>query len=230
MNRTVATHYPVVDGIPVFINEQTSIFDIQDFVKHRKTFFDGSQQRSLKNTMRRLMPRIGKNQRAEANFSRLVEFLLAQSPHPRVLVVGGSNLGYGMEVLAENPAIELVETDVSHGPRTVLICDAHDIPFADGTFDAVVAQAVLEHVVDPVRCCQEIHRVLRSDGYVYAETPFMQQVHGGRYDFCRFSHLGHRRLFRSFTEISSGATSGPGMALAWSYTYFLTSFSNSKAP
>jgi SAM-dependent methyltransferase len=133
-----------------------------------------------------------------------------------------------MESLANNPAISLVESDVSFGPRTSLICDAHDIPFEDRSFDGVIAQAVLEHVVDPYRCCEEIHRVLKEDGVVYAETPFMQQVHGAPYDFTRFTDLGHRRLFRRFEEIDSGAVCGPGMALAWSYQYFLLSFSTSR--
>ena len=133
-------------------------------------------------------------------------------------------MGQGMESLTANPAIELVETDVLNGPRTMMICDAHQIPFADGVFDGVIAQAVLEHVVDPWRCAEEIHRVLRPGGLVYSEIPFIQQVHGGRYDFTRFTHLGHRRLFRKFDEIESGAMCGPGMALAWSYQYFLLSF------
>jgi hypothetical protein len=87
-----------------------------------------------------------------------------------------------------------------------------------------VAQAVLEHVLDPWRCVEELHRVLASGGLVYAETPFMQQVHEGRFDFTRFTHLGHRRLFRRFEELDSGAVGGPGMALAWSWRYFLWSF------
>jgi hypothetical protein len=83
---------------------------------------------------------------------------------------------------------------------------------------------VLEHVIDPFRCVDEIVRVLKPDGLVYAETPFMAPVHAGRYDFLRFSHLAHRRLFRRFREIESGAACGPGTALAWSYCYFLQSF------
>ena len=74
----------------------------------------------------------------------------------------------------------------------------------------------------------EIYRVLKKNGLGYAETPFIQQVHLGKYDFTRFTYLGHRRLFRKFEEISSGAVCGPGMALAWSYQYFLLSFV--KAP
>jgi hypothetical protein len=52
----------------------------------------------------------------------------------------------------------------------------------------------------------------------------MQQVHLGRYDFTRFTHLGHRRLFRHFQEIQSGPTGGPGMALCWSIHAFCRGF------
>jgi ubiquinone/menaquinone biosynthesis C-methylase UbiE len=50
-----------------------------------------------------------------------------------------------------------VETDVAFGPRTGIICDAHDLPFADETFDGVIARAVLEHVANPFQCVQEMH-------------------------------------------------------------------------
>jgi SAM-dependent methyltransferase len=117
--------------------------------------------------------------------------------------------------------VEWVDTDVTFGPRTTLICDAHDLPLSDGAFDAVVAQAVLEHVADPYRCVAEIYRVLKPDGLIYAETPFLQPMHGGVYDFTRFTYMGHRRLFRFFTEIKSGASSGPGSTLAVITWYFL---------
>jgi hypothetical protein len=65
--------------------------------------------------------------------------------------------------------------------------------------------------------------VLKPDGLVYAETPFLQQVHAGAYDFTRYTHLGHRRLFRGFDELDSGAACGPGMALAWAWRGFVQS-------
>jgi SAM-dependent methyltransferase len=145
-----------------------------------------------------------------------------------VLVIGGSITGVGMEDLVNEKEIELVETDVSFGPRTMLICDAHDIPFKGETFDGAIAQAVLEHVADPYRCVEEIFRVLRPNGTIYAETPFMQQVHGKCFDFTRFTDRGHRRLFRRFKEVRSGICGGPGTALAWSCQYFLLSFTANK--
>ena len=138
-------------------------------------------------------------------------------------------LGEGMDDLVNNPNVDWVESDVSFGDRTMLIADGHSLPFRDGFFDAVICQAVLEHVLDPHRVVSEIHRVLKDDGLVYAETAFMAQVHGGKYDFTRFTHLGHRRLFRHFEEIESGACCGPGTALAWSWRYFLLSFTSSRA-
>ena len=226
-NSDCAARFPIVNAIPVLINEQNSIFLIDDFVAHHKTYFGGTQNR-LKSAVLRLTPRIGVNVKGKHNYKRFGEILLSRSKSPRVLVIGGSILGQGMDSLADHDAIEFVESDVSFGPRTMLIVDAHDIPFDDRSFEGVIVQAVLEHVVDPHRCVSEIHRVLKEEGVVYAETPFMQQVHGGRYDFTRFTHLGHRRLFRFFTEIDSGAACGPGMALAWSYQYFLMSFTKSR--
>jgi SAM-dependent methyltransferase len=173
------------------------------------------------------VPELTANVAAARNYARLAA-LLGATPGARVLVVGGRIAGTGIEALLRHPSVEVVETDVSFGPRTAIICDGHDLPFADGSFDAVVVQAVLEHVLDPHRCVDEIHRILAPAGLVYAETPFMQQVHAGRYDFTRFTPLGHRRLFRRFEEIDSGSACGPGTALAWSYQYFLTSFVESR--
>ncbi|WP_197748120.1 methyltransferase domain-containing protein [Mycolicibacterium helvum] len=218
--------FPIVDGIPVLIDEENSVFSLSDFVARRDTTF--STRAPIVEWIRRLIPAIGVNLKARDNYDRFANLLLASSPTPRVLILGGSILGAGMEPLSVHADIEFVESDVAFGPRTGIILDGHSIPFREESFDGVIAQAVLEHVLDPHKIVEEIHRVLRNGGVIYAETPFMQQVHGGRYDFLRFTHLGHRRLFRRFDEHSSGAVSGTGTALAWSYKYFLMSLSNRR--
>lgn len=177
--------------------------------------------------LERLVPSIGHNIRASRNFRRFAALLKERTPRSRVLVLGGRILGKGMEAIAHDPTIALVETDVAIGPRTRLVCDAQQIPFRDGSFDGVVVQGVVELLPDPYAAVDQIHRVLRKDGLVYAETPFMQQGLGSS-DFTRFTDLGHRRLFRRFDEIDRGAVCGPGMALAWSYQYFLLSFATSR--
>jgi SAM-dependent methyltransferase len=139
---------------------------------------------------------------------------------PRVLVVGGGTIGAGVEQLYDESDVDTVGLDIYATPYVQLIADAHRIPFENRTFDAAIVQAVLEHVVDPGAVVSELRRVLRHDGLLYAETPFMQQVHEGPYDFTRFTESGHRYLFRDFVEVSSGVVAGPALQLTWSIDYF----------
>jgi len=229
INTECGRTFPLVDGVPVLINEQTSVFVISDFVGKKNTFFDPSKESILKKIARSIMPSDSLNLMAKKNYLAFEQALRSVSKKPRVLVIGGAVTGSGFSALSKQSDIELIETDVAWGPQIEFICDIHDLPFRDGSFDGVVAQAVFEHVVDPYRGAAEIHRVLKKNGIVYAETPFMQQVHGGRYDFTRFTFLGHRRLFRAFEEISSGAVCGPGMALLWSWQYFWWSFTTKQS-
>jgi SAM-dependent methyltransferase/uncharacterized protein YbaR (Trm112 family) len=226
--------YPVLDGRPVLINEAASVFRIEEVVakaaKGRENENPARAPGLRQRLARILLPRLGRNVKAAQNYRKFAGLLATARPAARVLVIGSGEVGQGLDAILGNPALTLVETDVTPGGRTVLVCDAHDLPFADQTFDGVIIQAVLEHVVEPTRCVAEMWRVLKPGGLVYAETPFMQQVHGGAHDFLRFSHLGHRRLFRHFTEVESGAACGPGMALAWAYKYFLTSFFTERTP
>ena len=218
--------FPVVNDIPILINEENSVFNIQDFVDQRHTTFKSKSK--LHRIAKKISPSISLNVRAKENYKKLTSLLTDISPNPNVLVIGGHILGEGMESLLSEAKINLIEGDVTFGPRTRIVFDAHNIPFPNESFDCVIMQAVLEHVVDPFRCVREAHRVLKKSGLVYAETPFMAQVHMGKYDFHRFTYLGHRRLFNNFTEIESGAVCGPGMAFAWSYGYFIYSFFSSK--
>ena len=108
------------------------------------------------------------------------------------------------------------------------IADAHYLPFKDETFDGVWIQAVLEHVVSPDIVVEEIFRVLKNNGLVYSEIPFMQQIHMGKNDFVRYTASGHRFLFKKFEKIKIGTNGGPGTSLSWSIKYFIWSFSNEK--
>ena len=66
---------------------------------------------------------------------------------------------------------------------------------------------------NPIRVVAGVERVLKPNGVVYAETPFMQQVHEGAYDFTRFTELGHRWLWRRFSTIARGPLGGRAVAL-----------------
>jgi SAM-dependent methyltransferase len=147
------------------------------------------------------------------------ELIKEQSGRGICLVVGaGDNVGETALLCAHFKLV--VATDVSVNEAVDIVCDGHDLPFADDQFDFVVLTAVLEHVLEPDRIVRELSRVLKVGGIVFAVTPFMQQVHMGAFDFHRFTDLGHRWLFKDFVEISRGSCGGPATSLVWSLVYF----------
>jgi SAM-dependent methyltransferase len=147
---------------------------------------------------------------------------------PLVLMVGAATKGAGTDSLYKADAIRQIAFDIYPSAHTHFIADAHQIPLASASVDGVCVQAVLEHVLDAERVVSEISRVLKPGGFVYAETPFMQQVHEGAYDFARFTELGHRWLFRNFETINRGALGGPGLSMYWAAKYFLRGLTQSR--
>ncbi|MGH7725994.1 MAG: methyltransferase domain-containing protein [Candidatus Eiseniibacteriota bacterium] len=209
--------FPIVDGVPRLLDESRSVFSLDP--SHESQPATG---RGLRQAVARALPTLTSNVASAANYARLRQ-ILSRRPSPvRVLIVGGQIAGQGAESLLTDEALDLIELDVMVGPRTSVVGDAHHLCLADESMDCVVIQAVLEHVLDPHRCVQEIHRVLKADGIVYAETPFLFPRHMGRHDFTRFTYLGHRRLFRQFEKIEDGIAVGPGSALALTYHSLLT--------
>jgi SAM-dependent methyltransferase len=102
--------------------------------------------------------------------------------HGRILDVA-SGVGCAARRIRDGYAGEIVCNDVTPTCLRVLSkqglkCVSFDIdeegtlfPFADGTFDAVVSLATLEHVVSLDHHMREIRRVLSTDGYLYLSTP-----------------------------------------------------------
>lgn len=148
------------------------------------------------------------------------------APDARVLVVGvgGAKQKYERAL----PGRDVVGLDIEPSHRPDVVADAHDLPFEDGHFQAVIAQAVLEHTHDPFTVAREIHRVLAPDGLVYSELPFMQQVHEGARDYMRFTLSGHRMLLRDFRELDAGLVAGPGTVMLWSVEHLFLSATNGR--
>jgi SAM-dependent methyltransferase len=94
---------------------------------------------------------------------------------------------------------ELVNQDIGSGLHNANIdvySPLHAIPFADAYFDAVICNAVLEHVDNPHEVIAEFARVLRADGILYLCVPFMQPEHLDPTDFQRYTADGLETLVR----------------------------------
>lgn len=216
--QVVPRIFPVASGQPVLIDFDHSVASPDWFTGPETFTFPMKRRRQWPRRLKGVL--IGTAAISTRNL-KCFRDNLPNGPSPLVLMIGAATRGLGTDALYGDPAVRQIAFDIYPSPLTHFVADAHRIPLADACVDAVCVQAVLEHVVDPRSVVAEVERVLKPDGIVYAETPFMQQVHGGAYDFTRFTELGHRWLWRRFSAIERGPLGGPGLSLYWSSRYFL---------
>jgi SAM-dependent methyltransferase len=76
--------------------------------------------------------------------------------------------------------------------------DALALPFADGTFDRVIASEILEHIPDDRQAIAEITRVVRSGGLVAVSVPrrWPEQICWALSDGYHEVEGGHIRIYR----------------------------------
>lgn len=238
VSETGRSTYPVVAGVPILIDDARSLVDALWTLDGRARSLDGEAagpgraRRVLDSILGRL-PAGDRNVAARRNFARLAQLLrvrAASGRRPRVLLIGELPTIHGTEVLLERPELEVIQAGIAFAADTNVVCDPHDLPFADSSFDAVVIRGALDGVLDPPRVASEVHRVLVIDGLVYSEAGFVRQTDVGALDFNRFTHLGHRRIWRWFDEIESGVQSGPASALLRAIEHFFRSFLGGSRP
>jgi len=218
--------FMTADRRPVLIDFEKSLFDRNQLAASEGTSPVSRSNSKVMVGLARMLR--GRNNAAIRNARTLLAHLRENESYPKVLVIGGGTVGEGADALLADSEVRVITFDIYASPPVDFLADAHGIPLRSASIDAVWVQAVLEHVLDPAEVVAEIRRVLKPAGWVYAETPFMQQVHEGAYDFTRFTHSGHRWLFRDFEETASGFTAGIGTALIWSLRHFFAGVSRSR--
>ena len=135
------------------------------------------------------------------------------------------DLGSGTDRRSPN----VITLEIEANSNVDIIGDGHHLPFHDNVFDAIINEAVLEHVLEPKQVVAEIHRVLKPGGYVCAAVPFLQGFHASPHDYQRYTVPGFNHLFAAFMKIESGACAGPTASLHWifrEYVGLVFSFGN----
>ena len=216
--------YPVVNGVPILIDESKSLFDTEVLLVPPAT---KGVARNWKTTIRSVIPGITENAGAADRIRRFLK-LLDGIETPHILIVGGGEVGAGLEEFIDDARYVFTELDVYWGDRVNVLADAHSLPFEAATFDAIICQAVLEHVVNPTRCVEEMWRVLKPGGRIFLDLPFLWPVHMGAYDYTRFTLTGLRLLARGFDEVESGVSAGPAQTLALAIHHFVRCLSYAK--
>ena len=106
-----------------------------------------------------------------------------------------------------------VSLDIDLFSHVGVVGSALNIPFKDESFTRIKNIAVLEHLRDPHKAVDEMYRVLKPGGYVYAVTPFLLHFHAYPDDFERYTVEGLKKLFHEFEVVETGVRIGAGSTI-----------------
>jgi SAM-dependent methyltransferase len=70
------------------------------------------------------------------------------------------------------------------------------LPCPDARFDSILVSDVLEHLSHPRRLVRELHRILKKDGVILFNTPFLYGIHEAPYDFFRYTEFAFRDIMQ----------------------------------
>jgi len=111
----------------------------------------------------------------------------------------------------------VIQIDIFRYPSVDVVGSADCLPFQDNSFDAIVSQAVFEHLQYPEWAVREVRRVLKPGGVAKIDTAFLQPEHGYPYHFYNATETGLRHWFRDFEIDWSGVEpfQHPKWAMYW---------------
>ena len=114
--------------------------------------------------------------------------LLKKFAKGKVLDVGAGRLAYKNMLLQYCKNYKSVDFKKTN-EKLDYVADAQDMKkvIKDNQFDTVFCSQVLEHVPEPQKVFNEIHRILKKDGHVIFTVPFLGYLHNEPYDFFRYT-------------------------------------------
>ena len=161
---------------------------------------DGRAKRN--SLFHRLRRRLTSDYRTESSKQALIGLFNGLSDDALCISVGGGPT-------RADP--RLVNLNIAPFPNVDVVADAHQLPYAENSVDAIHSEAVFEHLHDPVKAAGEIYRVLKPGKRAYICTPFLQAYHGYPHHYQNFTISGHKHLFESagLQIVEAGSCVGP---------------------
>jgi SAM-dependent methyltransferase len=216
--------YPLLNGtVPVLLTDEEAMRQYAgDSPRMTSEYIDSKpvHRSPLKRLLRFLAYRGREPQvrdyRTQASIDASEKVLSGQSGEVVCLSIGG---GPGR-------AGDFTNVNIGPFPNVDVVADAHELPYADGSVQAIYCEAVIKHLYEPHKAVREMFRVLEPGGMVFAGTPFFYHYHGYPHHYQNFTLQGHENLFAraGFHVVESGACVGPVHAMVLSVAVFLAEY------
>lgn len=191
-----ARSYPIINGRPDFAGAAPPETEDAEFQQERMN------NRSLRGRLYDLGQKIVTSEYAP--FDHRMAFLSQIEPSAVVVEFGSGN---------RRISPDIVNIDLFMFPNVDVAADIERSPLRDACADYVILDSVVEHVPNPQRVIEEIHRVLKPGGKLFVVNPFLFQYHGYPAHYCNFTRDGMRHLLRAFAEVAVEPHYGPTSAM-----------------
>lgn len=114
-------------------------------------------------------------------------------------------------------------TNTLHNSKADLVSNLNErIELADNYADTIISLSVMEHLCEPQRFLNESYRVLKNDGTIILQVPFMWWIHEAPHDYFRFTPHGLKYVFEKagYQDIYIQPTTGFFTMLFLKINYF----------
>lgn len=100
---------------------------------------------------------------------------------------------------------------------TVIVCDAHRLPFKNCSFEVVFTSLALQYFEEPSEALAEMHRVLKKGGKIAGSASSCEPFHGTCYSY---THWGIEHLLKQNGFSGIGVFPGASLFLVKNYYLF----------
>lgn len=100
------------------------------------------------------------------------------------------------DILRTKATVDYLTADMDISSRNALVqMDITDIQFADNSFDAIICNHVLEHVIDDRKAMSELYRTLKPGGWAILQVPLSLSLSNTYEDFSITTTKGREEAF-----------------------------------